>query len=87
MNLPYGGMLSEPIMLLGQDEAIFKQFIFSCGAWVMDDDSKQMQRWRPEGDAIIIVSREIGYNFTPSQSVLDRVNAAQKNCQYSDAEK
>ena len=46
-HLPYGGNLSvrkdpnlKPLMILGQDEVIFKQFMFSNGCWVMPDGTK-----------------------------------------------
>ena len=46
-KLLYGGKLSvrfdsttKPLMILGQDEAIFKQFLFSKGVWIMPDKKK-----------------------------------------------
>ena len=95
-HLPYGGNLSvrkdpqsKPIIILGQDEAIFtKQFVFSRGCWVMEDDSKQMMP-KDEGQGEMIssfVSCEIGYGFTPSQDIFDEVNRKQRNCKYSDEE-
>ena len=46
-HLPYGRYLSvrkdpntKPLIILGQDEAIFKQFVFSKGTWVMEDGTK-----------------------------------------------
>ena len=32
----------KPLIILDQDEATFKQFIFSRGSSVMEDGSKQM---------------------------------------------
>ena len=71
-HLPYGGNLSvrkpsnqKPLMILGQDEAIFKQSIFTHGAWVLPDGTKQLIP-KDEGQGVMLssfVSRELGYGF------------------------
>ena len=47
-NLPFGGHLSvrfppnkKPLMLIGQDECIFKQFVFTKSVWVLLDGTRQ----------------------------------------------
>ena len=94
-HLQYGGYLSvrkdpqlKPLMILGQDEVIFKQFVFSKGVWILPDGTKQLMP-KDEGQGVMLssfVGREIGYCFTPSQSVFDEVNRKRTNCKYSDKE-
>ena len=68
-HLPYGGHLSvrkapncKPLMILGQDEVIFKQFLFSKGVWIMPDGSKSLIP-KDDGQGVMIssfVAHEIG---------------------------
>lgn len=58
----YGGHLSvrmppntKPLMILGQDECIFKQYLFTKGVWVMPDGTRQLIP-KEEGHGIMISS-------------------------------
>ena len=94
-RLPYGGNLSirkdpnvKPLMILGQDECIFKQFIFSKGYWLLPDGTKQLVP-KDEGQGVMLssfVSRELGYGFEFSDDVRNAVNAKRRNNNYSDEE-
>ena len=92
-SLKYGGLLSvrkppnkKPIMILGQDECIFKQYIFTSKFWVLPDGTKQLIP-KDEGQGIMLSSftcRELGYGYTPSSTVMDAVNQRRNNKKYSD---
>ena len=92
----YGGKLSvrfdsktqKPLMILGQDEAIFKQFIFSNGVWITPDGQKQLIP-KDDGQGVMLssfVSRELGYGYTLPEEVKDRVNKMRHVKEYSDTE-
>ena len=82
-NLPFGGNLSvrkkpfdKPIMIIGQDKAIFKQYLFTKGSWLTPGGKKQLVP-KDEGQGIILssfVSREIGFGYTPSTEIMNQVN-------------
>ena len=92
-HLPYGGHLSvrkpphlKPLMLLGQDECIFKQFVFTRGFWVLPDGTRQLVP-KEEGQGVMLssfCSRELGYGFPLTQDVLEAVNKQCENTHYSD---
>ena len=92
-DLPYGGGLSvrkphdvKPLMILGQDKCIFKQFIFSKGVWVLPDGTKQLVP-KEEGQGVMLSSfccRELGYAYPVSGYVLSKVNKMRENQEYSD---
>ena len=53
-------------MIIGQDEVIMKQFIFSLLAWTLPDGSRPLIP-KDEGMGLIIsafTSRELGYEYT-----------------------
>ena len=82
-DLPFGGRLSvrmpkdqEPIMILGQDECIFRQFVFSKGMWTCPQGHKQLLP-KDQGQGIMLssfCSRELGYGYTPSPESINAVN-------------
>ena len=92
-SLQFGGYLSvrkpankKPIMILGQDECIFKQYIFTSKFWVLPDGTKQLVP-KDEGQGIMLSSftcRELGYGYTPSPLVMEAVNLLRKTKKYSD---
>ena len=94
-DLPYGGGLSvrmppdcKPLMILGQDECIFKQFIFSKGIWVLPDGTKQLIP-KEEGQGVMLSSfscRELGYAYPICGYILSQVNKRRENQEYSDKE-
>ena len=94
-HLEFGGNLSvrkppneKPLISFGQDECIFKQFLFSCKTWTAPDGTKALIP-KDEGLGVMIsaiCSREFGFGFelTPEQLLL--VNAARDGKKYSDEE-
>ena len=94
-RLPYGGSLSvrfpvgqKPLMIFGQDEAIFKQFIFSKGVWILPDGRKQLVP-KDDGQGVMIssfISRELGYNYQLSNYAKDEINKLRDGKHYSDKE-
>ena len=93
-HLPYGGYLSirkppnlKPLLILGQDECIFKQFIFTRGTWVLPDGTRQLVP-KDEGQGVMLssfCSRELGYGFNSlCMAILDEVNAKRENLHYID---
>jgi hypothetical protein len=94
-QLPLGGNLSvrKPIgtytvLLVGQDEAIFEQFLFHSMMWV-GPSGKQPLLPKDEGIEIMILAiicGEHGLTRTISQQVLDEVNFQRQEKQYADQE-
>ena len=92
-DLPYGGNLSvrkppatKPLMIIGQDECIFKQYLFTAGYWMMPDGTKQLVP-KDEGNGIMLSSftcRELGYGCPISDDVLEAVNLLREGKKYSD---
>ena len=77
---------TKPLMILGQDECIFKQYLFTKGVWVMPDGTRQLIP-KEEGHGIMIsslCSRELGYGCLLSKEDLDAINEKRKNQHYSD---
>ena len=79
----YGGNLSvrcdtskKPVVCIGQDECIFKQFSFSPKSWTAPDGKKDIIP-KDDGLGIMIsafVSREFGFGYGISASDLQRIN-------------
>jgi hypothetical protein len=77
-HLPYGGQLSKrkpanekPLMIIGQDECIFKQYTLTKKSWVSPSGTRALLP-KDDGQGIMVsafVARELGYgiNLTPSQ--------------------
>ena len=77
---------TKPIMILGQDECIFKQYLFSKGFWTHADGTKQLIP-KEEGQGLMLscfCSRELGFGFPLSQEVLDAINKKRENESYID---
>ena len=92
----YGGSLSvrrdkssKPLIIFGQDEAIFKQFLFRKRQWVGPDGQRPLIP-KDEGQGVMISafqSREFGFGFRAlTDEELKRVNASRKGKHYSDQE-
>ena len=91
--LPYGGNLSirkdptsKPLIILGQDECIFKPVIFSKGYWLLCDGTKQLNP-KDEGQGVMVsvfVSRELGYGYNLTPEILKQVNKNRQNSNYSE---
>ena len=73
-------------MILGQDEVIMKQFIFTLLAWTLPDGSRPLIP-KDEGMGLMVSAftcRELGFGHTIPVNVLERVNAKRMNEKYSD---
>jgi hypothetical protein len=92
-QLPLGGNLSvrKPIgtnvvMFVGQDEAIFKQFLFHSMMWVGPSGERPLLP-KDEGIGTMIsayICRELGLVRRISEQVLDEVNLQRQGKQYAD---
>ena len=89
----FGGNLSvrknddeKPLILIGQDECIFKQYLFSNAQWCLPDGQRAIIP-KDEGQGIMIsafVSREFGYGHDLTTSQLAEINNYRKNRNYID---
>ena len=94
-SLPYGGNLSvrkppntKPLMILGKNKCIFKQYLFTAGYWMLPDDTKQFVP-KDKGQGIILSSLtccELGYGMHISKEMIDAVNLRRRGKKYSDVE-
>jgi hypothetical protein len=86
-NLPYGGRLSvrkdpleKPLMILGQDECIFKQFTLTTKSWTDPDGTRSLLP-KDDGQGVMVssfVCRELGFGYKPTPQQLSLVNAKRK---------
>ena len=91
----FGGCLSvrmpigtKPIIIFGQDECIFKQYIFSKKSWMGPEGQTPMIP-KDEGCGVMFssfVSREYGFNLQLSAEQLATVNQNRKGQFYKDRE-
>jgi hypothetical protein len=89
----FGGNLSvrmppnnKPLICFGQDECIFKQYLFTGKAWTMPDGQKPIIP-KDEGLGVMvsgIVSREFGFGLKLSHEDLQKVNEYREGKDYSD---
>jgi hypothetical protein len=89
----FGGNLSvrmprntQPLICFGQDECIFKQFLFTGKAWIAQDGTKPVIP-KDEGLGVMIsafVSREFGFGMILSEEDLQKVNEFRIGKKYSD---
>ncbi len=89
----FGGNLSvrmppdtKPLICFGQDECIFKQFLFTGKAWSAPDGTKPVIP-KDEGLGVMIsafVSREFGFGMKVSAEDLQKVNECRQGKKYSD---
>ena len=73
-------------MLLGQDECIFKQYLFTNSTWVLPDGSRPLIP-KEEGQGIMLSSftcRELGYGYKIDEDKLKKVNKNRQNQSYND---
>ena len=92
-RVQFGGYLSvrkpknkKKLMIIGQDEVIMKQFIFSTLAWTLPDGSRPLIP-KDEGMGLMIsafTSRELGFAYTIPSDILEKVNKKRKTQKYSD---
>ena len=92
---PFGGNLSvrkqqsdKPLIIMGQDECIFKQYLFSHKSWVAPDGTRALIP-KDEGAGVMIsaiASREFGFGMKITEDELRRVNEYRQGKQYSDCE-
>ena len=92
-SIPFGGCLSvrkppnqKPLIPLGQDEVIFKQFLMTSNAWTLPDGYTELVP-KDDGAGVMlssICSRELGYGCTVSDSTLKLINEKRKGEKYSD---
>ena len=91
----FGGNLSvrmplgtKPLICFGQDECIFKQFLFTAKSWTLPDGQKAVIP-KDEGHGVMIsamTSREFGFGMVLSEEDLLKINTARENKKYSDEE-
>jgi hypothetical protein len=75
-----------PFICFGQDEYIFKQYLFTGKAWTMPDGQKPIIP-KYEGLGVMvsgIVSREFGFGLKLSHDDLQKVNQYRESKEYSD---
>ena len=92
-SLPFGGNLSvrmspdkKKAMIFGQDECIFRQYVFTKGLWCCPDGTRQLTP-KDEGQGVMLssfCSRELGYGFEPSDEILNAVNNKRASQEYAD---
>ena len=92
-NTQFGGYLSvqrqknqKPLIIFGQDECIFKQYIFRNKCW-MGPNGETPLTPKDEGQGLMvsgIVSREYGFNWNLSETQLEQVNDFRKDQEYID---
>ena len=90
---PFGGSLSvrkpkneKPLIIFGQDECIFKQFIFRNKCWNRPNGESPLMP-KDEGQGLMVsgfVSREYGFNMALSDDQLRKVNKHRENKHYID---
>jgi hypothetical protein len=94
-TLPFGGSLSvrkpinyRPVVFVGQDEAIFKRFLFLAKMWVGPNGERALLP-KDEGSGTMIstfISREHGLIREVAAEILIEVNLQWVGQQYSDQE-
>ena len=78
----------KPIIIIGQDESIFKQYCLSKKQWFLPDGSTNANP-KDEGQGIMIsafVSRDLGFGFNISPHDLRRINNCRHGSDYLDKE-
>ena len=77
----------KPLIILGQDEAVYKQFVLGRRQWVLPGGRRAILP-KTEGDGIMVsayTSRDFGFGCQEllSQRVLDEVNATRHGKEYT----
>ena len=91
--LPFGGSLSvrkphdvKPLVMFGQDEVIFCQYLMWLKSWTLPDGTRQLIL-KDDGIGLMLssfCSMEFGYGMQLIQADLDLVNEKRKDQCYSD---
>ena len=94
-DLRFGGNLSvrkkaddKPLIMIGQDECIFKQYTMHNRQWKLPDGTQQILP-KDDGAGVMIssfVSRDYGYGLDVSDSVLNEMNERRKDECYVDVD-
>ena len=94
-HLEFGGHLSvrkkeheKPLILIGQDESIFKQYTLSPKQWNLPDGSSAPNP-KDDGHGVMLssfVSRDFGYGHDLTTTQLEQVNDFRKGKVYLDVE-
>ena len=77
---------SKPLICFGQDECIFKQFLFTKNCWVAPNGTRHVIP-KDDGTGVMIsafTSWEFGFGFPLSQENLLRVNRKRRGETYGD---
>lgn len=73
-------------MIFGQDKAIFQQFVFSKGVWILPVGRKQLVP-KDDGQGVMLlslVSQKLRYVSTLTSEVKAKVNTLRTGKHYSD---
>jgi len=96
MNIePFGGNLSvrlspnvRPLIIVGHDECIFKQYLITTKAWTLPTGQSQLVP-KDEGSGVMISafqSREFGFGHPLNQQQLQAINELRRGKTYVDKE-
>ena len=78
----------KPIIKIGQDESVFKQYLQTLNQWYLPDGTTVINP-KTDGDGIMysaFVSREFGFGHPLTAQELDRINQYREGQQYLDVE-
>ena len=78
----------KPLIGMGQDESIFRQYSFSHKSWTSPDGQKAIIP-KDSGTGVMIsafVSREFGYGMDLSTADLEQINSKRNDEMYQDKE-
>ena len=78
----------KPVLLLGQDESIFKQYQINNKSWTLPDGTTDLVP-KSDGAGIMLssfTSREFGYGMKITPQQLRRINEVRKGKYYSDSD-
>jgi hypothetical protein len=90
---PYGGKTSvrkradeKPFMIIGHDEAIFKQYLTTIKAWCLPTGETQLIP-KDDGAGVMISafqSRDFGFGLPLDDQQLEEINASRRGNNYTD---
>ena len=94
-HLPFGGNLSirknkdeKPLIFIGQDESIFKQFTLTSKQWCLPNGACAPNP-KDDGQGVMLssfVSRDFGYGHDLNSTQLDQINIFRSGKKYLDEE-
>ena len=85
LSVWFPGKGAKPLIIFGQDECIFKQYVFTKKSW-MGSQGQTVLTPKDEGQGVMIslfVSCDNGSNFQLSSQQLDVVNEQRKGTEYN----